>query len=303
MDEKSEAIGKIKKQKLEDYDLLKKIEKIFIQRRGYAFRMPPPGSKVVSLMSGGLDTTVATAMLMEKYKLQVYAVHFNRKLKHSKKVLIATKYFFKYFKKRYPTLFREPKVLKFSYPSKTIYGQIHLNSGKIFINKRINHRRGVPFEQSAYIHNVVNYIYTLGKKEQKEIRTIFTASLKENVDAFVFESLTSFRSLMLGVCTMLNDFSWQCTSLPLEKELGFYLSKADLIRIGDDLDLPLEKTWTCSNNFKYQCGVCDVCGGRRKGFKEAGVVDKTIYDIEKRDFFSKLKRRSKLFRILLESFC
>lgn len=274
---KDQLVKLIQKQKNEDYRVLKEIEKIFINKRSYVFKMPSPGSRVVSLMSGGLDTTIVTALLLEQYGLKVYPVHFDRGFPHSKKVMKSVKYFASYFKQRYPGLFNPVKVLKYTFPSETIHEQVTKNSGHIIIDRKSGQRRGVPFQPSTYFHNVVNYTYTLPRREANKIKTIFGGGLASNIDWYAYESLTSFRVLMLEICTMLRDFSWQCTSLPIETELGFYLRKYELIKMSKLLNLPLEKTWTCSGNNKYQCGICSGCYVRKEGFKQAKVPDKTIY--------------------------
>ena len=51
------------------------------------------------------------------------------------------------------------------------------------------------------------------------------------------------------------------------------LTKAQIVRLGVDLDAPLALTWSCYRGGKTPCGTCDSCVLRAKGFAEAGVVD------------------------------
>jgi 7-cyano-7-deazaguanine synthase len=90
-------------------------------------------------------------------------------------------------------------------------------------------------------------------------------------------SLTAIRSSNLNVCLNEGDFSWQITSLAIEKNIGFYLNKEELIPLVIKSKVPLEKTWSCYQSGKTQCGECFTCWGRRNGFKLAGVKDKTNY--------------------------
>jgi 7-cyano-7-deazaguanine synthase len=52
-----------------------------------------------------------------------------------------------------------------------------------------------------------------------------------------------------------------------------HLSKAEIVRLGQRLGVPYEKTWSCYQGGRRPCGVCDSCRLRAKGFREAGVVD------------------------------
>jgi len=54
------------------------------------------------------------------------------------------------------------------------------------------------------------------------------------------------------------------------------LTKTEVLRRGRDL--PLEQTFSCLRPVGGQhCGLCNKCGERRRGFAEAGVVDRTVY--------------------------
>ena len=55
-------------------------------------------------------------------------------------------------------------------------------------------------------------------------------------------------------------------------------TKADIVRLGAELKAPLERTWSCYLGGVQQCGRCDSCRLRRKGFAEAGVDDPVPYE-------------------------
>jgi 7-cyano-7-deazaguanine synthase len=56
------------------------------------------------------------------------------------------------------------------------------------------------------------------------------------------------------------------------------MHKADVIRLGDDLDGPFELTLSCMQPVNgHHCGRCSKCRERRDGFLEAGVSDPTNY--------------------------
>ncbi len=53
--------------------------------------------------------------------------------------------------------------------------------------------------------------------------------------------------------------------------------KADVVRRGRELGVPMERTWSCYVGGEQHCGTCGTCRDRRAAFAEAGVVDPTEY--------------------------
>jgi 7-cyano-7-deazaguanine synthase len=57
--------------------------------------------------------------------------------------------------------------------------------------------------------------------------------------------------------------------------------KADVIRLGIELGVPLELTLSCMNpKDGMHCGLCSKCRERRDAFHEAGVPDPTRYAVQ-----------------------
>jgi len=58
-----------------------------------------------------------------------------------------------------------------------------------------------------------------------------------------------------------------------------HMTKADIVREGNRLGLDLGLSWSCYDPAPggVHCGRCDSCRLRAKGFEEAGVVDPTHY--------------------------
>ena len=56
------------------------------------------------------------------------------------------------------------------------------------------------------------------------------------------------------------------------------LSKADIVRLGIQLKVPFEKTWSCYRGGAKACGRCDSCLLRLRGFQDAGIPDPLPYE-------------------------
>ena len=54
------------------------------------------------------------------------------------------------------------------------------------------------------------------------------------------------------------------------------LSKAEIVGLGERLQVPWEKTWSCYAGGARPCGRCDACRLRALGFREAGVADPLV---------------------------
>ena len=55
------------------------------------------------------------------------------------------------------------------------------------------------------------------------------------------------------------------------------LSKTDILRIGTDLGVPYDLTWSCYQGEEEACGVCGSCHFRQAAFAELGLQDPIPY--------------------------
>ena len=55
------------------------------------------------------------------------------------------------------------------------------------------------------------------------------------------------------------------------------MTKADLVRLGTELESPLGMTWSCYAGMDIHCGKCGTCVERKEAFELAKVDDPTKY--------------------------
>ncbi len=55
------------------------------------------------------------------------------------------------------------------------------------------------------------------------------------------------------------------------------MRKAEIVRLGLELNAPFDLTWSCYRQEESACGVCDSCRLRLQAFKAAGVKDPIPY--------------------------
>lgn len=56
------------------------------------------------------------------------------------------------------------------------------------------------------------------------------------------------------------------------------MTKADIVRLGAELQVPFERTWSCYRGGALHCGTCGTCHERREAFALAGMTDPTVYE-------------------------
>lgn len=58
------------------------------------------------------------------------------------------------------------------------------------------------------------------------------------------------------------------------------MTKTDIVRLGAELRVPFERTWSCYKGGALHCGMCGTCFERREAFAQAHVTDPTAYESE-----------------------
>lgn len=254
--------GILKERKNEDVELIEQIEKQFIKKRGYVFKMPKKKTPCIILASSGLDSIISTYVLLEFYKLKLFPLFINWGQKNLKQELKSFRFFYKYFKKRYPDLYQKYKIINSNIPAKEIFTCVD---------------DVVVLRNTSFINHAVAYSNYINKLNKIKIRNIFLNTVATDGVLCADTTLTAIRTSNLNVCVNESDYSWQISSVAIEKELGFFFNKEDLIPIAVKGGIPLEKTWSCYQLTKVQCGECFTCWGRINGFMKAGIIDKTLY--------------------------
>jgi 7-cyano-7-deazaguanine synthase len=62
------------------------------------------------------------------------------------------------------------------------------------------------------------------------------------------------------------------------------LKKSEIVMRGQELNAPLELTWSCYIQSEQACGDCDSCALRLRAFREAGVRDPLPYLLDSKRF-------------------
>lgn len=284
---KKEFITRLKKRKYEDVSVVRDIENYLMKRRGYVFRMPPPGTPVIMLVSGGIESTILWGLLMATYRLHVYPLFLRRGLIRSKHERRAVAYFYKFYSARFPTLCERPFELSGRFPPPEIERAAAQESSYYHPERILEHYEVGSGKTTLHSQGILTFTYPLygvvyanhlWEHDNVRVRNIFNGVAPGDGDFLASQTFTSLRTALLVMNTATRERDWQFASLAFEKEIGTWLSKENLIALGAGLGLPLEHTWSCYGSGLYQCGnKCLTCYYRQLAFRAARVPDKTAY--------------------------
>lgn len=278
----------LSKRKLEDLDVISKVEKFFVEKRGYMVKIPKEGSSVILIVSGGMDSVMVWAYLMKVYKLKVYPVFFRRGQRRVKLEEAAVDYFYKFYRKKYPDYCEPVQKMNAFIPPMEIRFPITIASNEIKSKK--GKWMGIPMYSNILFSYAVQYAYFLQITKKVKVRSIFSGFMATDGLVMKDETLTAMRMNNLEISILTDDFDWQVIALPLEKEIGFFYGKEEFIKWASLEGIPLEKTRSCIMWGKLQCGDCISCRMRKYTFGLAGVEDKTVYKNALPPFRRRLKR-------------
>ncbi|MFH1656531.1 MAG: 7-cyano-7-deazaguanine synthase [Candidatus Nealsonbacteria bacterium] len=267
---------KFKNKENEDQKLFKIYNNILKKKRGYVVKMPERGENVVVCLSGGQDSVANIGILLKEFGLNVYPFFINRGQSNYKYEKKSVDYFNKFYKKNFPKLYNNYKEIKVATPG-IEYKNLLRKTKKMVDNIPLRHNISYPARGSIVFLTGMEYGYSL-KAKGIEIKTLFASNMSSDFSYHC--SQTWVRSMNILFCQILNDWDWQFISLPIETEFGNHYDKDVFIKWADKNGIPLHKARTCVKSFKIECGDCPTCWDRRRGYKDAGVGDKTKYKFQ-----------------------
>ena len=247
-------------------DTVKKLDSIILSQRDYLFR-EPKNEHVVFVMSGGLDSTIGAARVIEEWGSFIHPIFVRRHARATKYEEKAFDLVAQDYQKRYEGKFFEPKKVEIEVPP------TDLKSG---LTKERLHKVGHAMRNAVLQSIGVQYAVWLNDNKNLNIRTVMAANVGN--DFLPHSSIQAYRAMTVLVCTDQNDWTWQMGSPFTEPTLPSRpLFKADNIKWAIERNLPLGLTRTCIEDTEIPDGTCGECVDRKKAFKEVGIDDPVKY--------------------------
>ena len=229
--------------------------------------LPNTDKNVVMTLSGGLDSTTMAYLLAHNYGAdRVYALSFfygqKQSLELERAALTCKKLGIKH------------KLIDISF-----LGEIVAPVSSNITTSNI----AVPTLEEALAHpqppsyvpyrNLILNSIACSYAESNEAEIIFAST--QIIDAYGYWDTTPEFTSALNACTTQNRVN------PVRIEAPFsYLTKADEIAIGTELNIPYEDSLSCYQPDEHgnSCGTCPTCSERIKNFMVAGYPDPVPYN-------------------------
>ena len=219
-------------------------------------------SDAVVLLSGGLDSTVcAYSAKASKLIKEVYALSFSYEQRHIVELTKAEKTVKKlgiveHIVVRLPLTFLESSLLGKS--------PIPVTQGDSIPSTWVPQRNSIflsiafGFAESVGAKYIFIGTNSLDYSGYPDCRPGYLRKMEEALN------LASKRFVETGYKTSL--------VAPLQ-----FLSKAEIVKLGIELGVPFEDTWSCYRGGLIACGNCPSCELRLEAFKSVGIPDPLLY--------------------------
>lgn len=245
----------------------KTFDSILKQNRGYVSKWPTDAA--VMIVSGGLDSIITSARLIEERGLTLYPLHIERGQTNYEAERRSIEKYEKLFRNRYVGKFKPVSYIKLNIPP------LEIKDDLLEYTKENGH----PLRDTVLQMAAVQYAISLRSKGVI-LDTVFCAVMPE--DYFPHSKIESIRATNIAVCQNLNDWGWLITSPNVDHFLtNKPISKSDEIQWANNHNISSYMTVSCNVATKktnyLNCGKCSSCDRRREAYKNAGVPDKTQY--------------------------
>lgn len=228
--------------------------------------MPLKQKKAISVLSGGLDSTVATSALKEEYEIHALTFDYgqrsaNREIESSKQIC--------------QKLGIKHTVMDLSW------------LGKLGKSALTDHENEVPQLESDKLDDKEICDETARKVWVPGRNVVFTAiatAFAEAEDAEIIivgwdlEEAVTFPDNSREFLEAFNKTLEIGTLEGVQIEAPVIdLNKNEIVEMGETVDAPMEMSYSCYMGEEQHCGLCESCMRRKRAFEMAGVVDKTNY--------------------------
>lgn len=225
--------------------------------------------KAMVLCSGGIDSSTALGIAVDKYgKENVLALSVMYGQKHDREInaaiAVAKHYGVEHIFLDLSKIFEysDCSLLKQSdeeIPKESYAKQIEKTGG----NKPVS--TYVPFRNGLFLSSAASIALSRG------CEVIYYGAHADDAAGFAYPDCSKvFNDAM-------NTAIWEGSGHQLKVEAPFVnKTKAEIVKLGLELKVPYELTWSCYEGGEKPCGSCGTCIDRKKAFEANGIEDPAI---------------------------
>lgn len=224
-------------------------------------------AKAISVLSGGLDSAVATAIYAEDY--DITAITFDYGQQSLERELESAKALCDRYNMKHEVI-QLPWLAKISNSSLTS----DVDIPDVELDELDDEVKALENSKSVWVpaRNTVFCSIALAYAESLQAEIIIVGWDYEEAVTFPDNSkeyLESFnKTIEYG---SFDDISIKAPLIDMDKE--------DIVLKGDEVNVPMELSYSCYKGSSVHCGVCESCQRRKRAFMKADIVDKTEYEV------------------------
>lgn len=222
--------------------------------------------KAIAVFSGGLDCTVAASVYAKEY--EIHAITFNYGQKAYTQELNAS----------------EKICEKMGF----IHHVIDLDWLAQISTSSLNTSEDIPEVDFSDLDDDKKSAETASSVWVPARNTVFTsiaASFAESIGAEIIivgwdkEEANTFPDNSKEFLESFNELFKVGSPIDIEvKAPAIDLDKYEIVKLGSQVNAPMDLSYSCYKGSNIHCGVCESCMRRKRGFEKAGIKDLTIYE-------------------------
>ena len=221
--------------------------------------------KALVLVSGGLDSTTCLGLAVKKYgKENVVALSVYYGQKHDKEITSAKK-----VTEYYDVEWLQLDMSKmFEYSDCSLLSHSEKEIPKESYAKQLEKTNGTPVSTYVPFRNGLFLSSAAAIALSKGCSYIYYGAHSDDAAGNAYPDCSdAFNKAM-------HDAVYIGSGNQLQIEAPFVnMTKADVVKLGLELNVPYELTWSCYEGGDKPCGVCGTCIDRQAAFEKNGVMD------------------------------
>lgn len=225
--------------------------------------------KALVLFSGGLDSTVLLASVVKEYgKENVFALSISYGQKHDKEIETSKKLCEYYGVEQ---LFLDlAKIFVHSNSSLLSHSTEQLPQGSYgdYVNSKQDGEVNIPVSSYVPFRNGLFLSSAASLALSKECEILYYGAHHDDIAGDAYPDCSE--SFVNAMNAAIYEGSGKQLSIkaPFVKK-----SKSDIVKLGVELKVPFELTWSCYEGNEKPCGTCGTCVDREKAFAKNNISD------------------------------
>lgn len=223
--------------------------------------------KAISVLSGGLDSTVATAYFSQDYN--IHAITFDYGQKSLNQEIKSSREICDYFGMKHTVI--------------DITWLANLGNSSLTSNNDIPHLNFKDIDDIAFSNESADKVWVPGRNI---VFTAIATSFAESEGAEIIivgwdkEEAATFpdnSKEFLDIFNQLIDAGTKSSVKIQIKAPVIDLNKKEIVELGKKINAPMDISYSCYTGETEHCGFCESCVRRKRAFIEANIEDPSIY--------------------------